>query len=88
MFWDYSLGDLLEKGGFIMWPLLCCSIAALALAIDRGLAHFRLRLRFCKHSGRTPRTCMKNSRMMSSKTCVWPTGSRARRCIMSRYFGN
>ena len=46
MFWDYSLSDLLEKGGFVMWPLLFCSIAALALAIDRGLVHFRLRLRF------------------------------------------
>lgn len=46
MFWDYSLSDLLEKGGFVMWPLLFCSIAALALAIDRGMAHFRLRLRF------------------------------------------
>ena len=35
MFWDYSLGELLAKGGFIMWPLLCCSIAALALAIHK-----------------------------------------------------
>lgn len=46
MFWDYSLSDLLEKGGFIMWPLLCCSVGALALVLDRGTAHFRLRLGF------------------------------------------
>jgi biopolymer transport protein ExbB len=46
MFWEYSLNDLLAKGGFIMWPLLCCSVGALALLIDRGIAHYRLRLKF------------------------------------------
>ena len=46
MFWEYSLNDLLVKGGFIMWPLLCCSVGALALLIDRGVAHYRLRLKF------------------------------------------
>ena len=46
MFWEYSLNELLAKGGFIMWPLLCCSVGALALLIDRGIAHYRLRLKF------------------------------------------
>ena len=52
MFWDYSLGDLLAKGGFIMWPLLCCSVGALALLIDRGIAHYRVRLKFRPFVGR------------------------------------
>ena len=51
MFWDYSLTDLLEKGGFVMWPLLCCSVGALALVLDRGITHFRLRLNFRKFVG-------------------------------------
>ena len=45
------------------------------------------RRRPCTHSGRTPSKWTKNSRMMSSNTRVCPTGSRARRCIMSRYRG-
>lgn len=52
MFWNYSFSDLLAKGGFIMWPLLCCSVGALALLIDRGVAHFHLRLRFRKFVSR------------------------------------
>ena len=30
-----SLVDLFRQGGWIMWPLLACSLAALAIIIDR-----------------------------------------------------
>jgi len=35
-----SLIDLFAKGGFMMWPLLACSVAALAVIIDRAWAFY------------------------------------------------
>jgi biopolymer transport protein ExbB len=37
----YNLWELFLKGGVVMWPLLLCSIAALALALDRAWAVWR-----------------------------------------------
>ena len=40
--WNYSLPDLFAKGGIMMWPLLGCSVLALALTLDRLIVHLRL----------------------------------------------
>ena len=45
-FWDHSLGELLRKGGPVMWPLLACSVVAIALVLDRAIALARARLSF------------------------------------------
>jgi biopolymer transport protein ExbB len=42
--WDQTLGQLLVRGGPVMWPLLGCSVLGLALILDRGLAHLRMRI--------------------------------------------
>ncbi|MEX0653661.1 MAG: MotA/TolQ/ExbB proton channel family protein [Phycisphaeraceae bacterium] len=31
-----NLGDLLERGGLVMWPLLALSVTAMALVLERG----------------------------------------------------
>ncbi len=36
-FWDNTLFELFEKGGFAMWPLLFCSILGLAVVLERLL---------------------------------------------------
>jgi biopolymer transport protein ExbB len=33
--WGYTLSDLFERGGFVMYPLLACSILAVCVAIER-----------------------------------------------------
>src|SRR5262245_43494321 len=35
--WEESLIDLFLKGGPVMWPLLVCSVFAVALILDRSL---------------------------------------------------
>ncbi len=49
--WNHSLAELVLKGGPIMWPLLGCSVVALALILDRSLAHIRMRLDYPKFVG-------------------------------------
>ena len=44
LFWDTSLRDLFAKGGVMMWPLLACSMAALALILDRLVIHWLLQM--------------------------------------------
>ena len=44
MFWDQTIVQLFQKGGFAMWPLLLCSIIGLAIIVER--AYYFLRLRF------------------------------------------
>jgi biopolymer transport protein ExbB len=41
--WDYSLVQLFYKGGLIMWPLLICSVVALAIIFEKILHFARLR---------------------------------------------
>jgi biopolymer transport protein ExbB len=40
---DYNLLQLFGKGGWLMWPLLFCSVAAIAIIIERGLFFYRHR---------------------------------------------
>ena len=35
MFWGKTLGELFEQGGFVMYPLLVCSIVAVSVVIER-----------------------------------------------------
>lgn len=35
--WDTSLSELFRKGGIIMWPLLACSVAGVALMLERAV---------------------------------------------------
>ncbi len=42
--WDQTLGELLVRGGPVMWPLVACSVIAIALIIDRSLAHLKMRV--------------------------------------------
>lgn len=40
---DYNLLQLFGKGGWLMWPLLFCSVAAIAIMIERTLFFIRHR---------------------------------------------
>jgi biopolymer transport protein ExbB len=42
---DYAMGDLLTKGGPVMWPLLACSIVSLTVTIERLTWQWRNRRR-------------------------------------------
>jgi len=42
--WGQTLDDLFFRGGAVMWPLLLCSVIAVALAVDRAVVHLRARL--------------------------------------------
>ena len=37
MFWGKTLSELFDQGGFVMYPLLVCSIVAVSVAIERIL---------------------------------------------------
>lgn len=39
--WGHTLKDLFALGGIFMWPLLACSVVAVALVLDRSVAHLR-----------------------------------------------
>ncbi len=38
--WDQSIDELFHRGGFVMWPLLVCSIVGVAIILERGLVVF------------------------------------------------
>ena len=40
---DYNLLQLFGKGGWLMWPLLFCSVVAVAIIVERSLFFFRHR---------------------------------------------
>jgi biopolymer transport protein ExbB len=42
--WDNSLIQLFDKGGFVMYPLLLCSIIGLAIVLERGIFFLRMRM--------------------------------------------
>ena len=42
--WGQNFQELFARGGPLMWPLLLCSVLSLALALDRLIAHARVRL--------------------------------------------
>jgi biopolymer transport protein ExbB len=44
MLWDQGLTDLFLKGGFAMWPLLFCSVMALAIIAERSHFYFKNRM--------------------------------------------
>jgi biopolymer transport protein ExbB len=48
MFWDQNLIELFRKGGFAMWPLLACSILAVAIIAERSFYFWRLRFNYGK----------------------------------------
>ncbi len=50
MLWDQTLIQLFNKGGFAMWPLLVCSILAVAIMLEKTFCFLRLRLNFEKFS--------------------------------------
>ena len=50
MFWDQNLIQLFLKGGFAMWPLLLCSIVAVAIMVERFYYFWRLRFRYREFS--------------------------------------
>ena len=37
--------SLIERGGFVMWPLLVCSLIGLAVALERSIVFARFRAR-------------------------------------------
>lgn len=43
-FWGQTFWGLFQKGGFAMWPLLACSVMALAIIAQRFYFHFTIRL--------------------------------------------
>lgn len=43
-FWGQTFWGLFQKGGFAMWPLLACSVMALAIIAERFCFHFTIRL--------------------------------------------
>ena len=44
--WGQSVSELFERGGPVMWPLLGCSILAVALIAERVLVYQRLRVAY------------------------------------------
>lgn len=48
MLWDNTLIQLFAKGGFVMWPLLGCSVIGLAIIVERAFVFGRIRLHFLR----------------------------------------
>lgn len=46
MLWDQTLIQLFSKGGFAMWPLLVCSVVAVAIMLEKSAYFFRLRFKY------------------------------------------
>jgi len=46
--WGQSLTELFLRGGTVMWPLLAVSVAALAIALERGIVFAWNRARFAR----------------------------------------
>ena len=40
--WGLDIWELLTRGGVVMWPLLCCSVLSVAIAIER-LCYFSIK---------------------------------------------
>ncbi len=43
MIWGHSPSDLFQMGGPVMWPLLACSVLAIAIILERALVFLRVR---------------------------------------------
>lgn len=39
--WGYSWHELFERGGAVMWPILVCSVLALAITVERCIVFLR-----------------------------------------------
>jgi len=52
------MGELFVKGGILMWPLLACSVAALAVVIER-VFRVRPKKRGRKHKRHSDRLAKK-----------------------------
>ena len=50
MIWDQTLTGLFQKGGFVMWPLLACSILGVAIILERALYFGWLRMNYERFS--------------------------------------
>ncbi len=46
MFWNQNITELFVKTGFTAWPLLLCSVAGLAIILERSFYFWRLRFNF------------------------------------------
>jgi len=46
--WDQTLLGLFQKGSFVMWPLLLCSIIGTAVIFERGIYYARIHLNYEK----------------------------------------
>src|SRR5688572_18546993 len=44
--WGQSLTELFNRGGGAMWPLLACSVVAVAITLERALVYWFKRLNF------------------------------------------
>jgi biopolymer transport protein ExbB len=69
MFWDQNLIELFRKGGFAMWPLLGCSVLAVAIIAERGVYFWRLRFAYEKFSGQLKELLSKRKLKESLKLC-------------------
>lgn len=43
MIWGHSPTDLFQMGGPVMWPLLACSVLAIAIILERAMVFMRVR---------------------------------------------
>ena len=44
--WGQNVTELFERGGPVMWPLLACSVLAVALICERLLVYWSLRVAY------------------------------------------
>lgn len=65
--WGHDLNELFALGGFVMWPLLACSIAALAVAIERAIVLFAKRTSYDQFVSRLKQSSRSKPRDMRAE---------------------
>lgn len=69
MFWDQNLIELFLKGGFAMWPLLLCSVLAVAIIAERAYYFWRLKFDYEKFSADLKALLLKRKLKDAFKLC-------------------
>ncbi len=69
MIWDQSLWELFNRGSFVMWPLLACSIVGLAVLVERAVFFSRMRFRYDRFLAQLKLKCMESDVQTIAQWC-------------------